>query len=115
MLLAIENPLGDPNTNIMKVVGFMDNVLTVVFTLEMMLKVITYGFLFNGKNSYLRNLWHLIDITLVFFSLISIIFRDVELNVFRVLRLLRVLRPIRMITKNEGLKVSVMALVSSIP
>ena len=115
ILLAIENPLSDTETNIMKVVIFLDHLMTVVFTLEVFLKIIVYGLIINGRKSFLRNLWHLVDLILVILSISSIVFKDVELNVFRVLRLFRILRPMRMITKNEGLRVSVLALFSSIP
>ena len=55
------------------------------------------------------------DCLIVIFSLISIFMSGSNFGVIKVLRLLRVLRPLRMISKNEGLKVSVMALISSIP
>lgn len=113
--LAIENPLLDPESTVMKVLFMLDKVMTFVFLTELILKVITNGLLLNGKDSYLRNGWNVLDFIIVFFSIVSLFFSDVNLGIFKILRLLRVLRPIRVISKNEGLKVSVMALISSIP
>lgn len=90
-------------------------VFTAVFTFEMIAKIITYGFLFNGRDSYLRNSWNILDFVIVWISLVSIIFSSVDLTFFKVLRVLRVLRPLRMISRNEGLKIAVKSLLNSIP
>ena len=41
--------------------------------------------------------------------------KSVNFGALRVLRLLRVLRPLRFISKNEGLKVAIQALIIGIP
>lgn len=90
--------------------------MTVIFTVELILKNIAFGFIVNGKNSYIRNPWNIIDFIIVLFSLISLFAQGgVDLSIFKVLRLLRVLRPLRMISRNEGLKISVQALLMAIP
>lgn len=48
----------------------MDYVFNALFTLEMTLKVITYG-LFIEEDSYLRDSWNLLDSFIVFSSLID--------------------------------------------
>lgn len=115
VLLAVENPLSDPTSTLMTILKYIDYGMTVIFTSEMILKIVTYGLLFNGKMSYLRNTWNIIDSLIVIVSLVSLGFTNVNLSFFKILRMLRVVRPIRMISKNEGLKISVMALLSSIP
>jgi hypothetical protein len=72
------------------------------------------GFLFNGKTSYLRNPYNIIDFFIVIVSLISIV-TDSNLSVFKSLRVLRLFRPLRVIQRNEGLKVAVHALLMAIP
>ena len=113
--LAIENPLNDPSGKLYEVLGYMDIALTAIFALEMVLKIISFGFIFNGKKSYLRNSWNIIDFTIVTFSLIDLSADNLELGIFKVLRLLRVLRPLRIISKNEGLKISIGALIIALP
>ena len=49
----------------------MDLSLTVFFTIEALLKIITLGFLFNGRKSYLKSGWNIIDFTVVITSLLS--------------------------------------------
>ena len=115
ILLAVESPLTDPDGSLMAVLSILDLIFTIVFTLELVLKNIAWGFMFNGKQSYIRNPWNIIDFIIVLFSLISLFATNVDLSIFKALRLLRVLRPLRMISKNEGLKISIQALLKALP
>ena len=74
ILLAIENPLSDPKSTLMQILKYIDYFMTAVFTSEMILKIITYGLIINGKQSYLRNTWNMVDCTIVIVSLISLVF-----------------------------------------
>jgi len=107
ILLAIENPLHDPDSALMQLIYKLDICMTTVFALEAVLKIIAYGFLFNGRKSYLRIPWNLIDFIIVLFSVVSLSLTNNKLKIVKVLRLLRVLRPLRVISRNEGLKVAV--------
>lgn len=73
--------------------------------MESLLKIITFGFIINGKTSYMRNGWNNLDIFAVGISWISIGFSNLDLNAIKVLRVLRVLRPLKMIARNESLKI----------
>ena len=115
ILLAVESPLTDPDGSLMAVLNVLDLIFTIVFTLELVMKNIAMGFIFNGKQSYIRNPWNIIDFIIVLFSLISLFATNVDLSIFKALRLLRVLRPLRMISKNEGLKISIQALLKALP
>lgn len=88
-----------------------------LFTVELILKVLVFGFLFNGPDSYLRNAWNIMDFIIVVFSLISLSLRDAgsKVSALKMLRMLRVLRPLRMISRNQGLKIAVFSLMNSIP
>jgi len=65
ILLALETPFMDPNSGKAEVIKILDIIMTVVFTLEFIIKVIAYGFVLNGSNSYLRNFWNLIDFVIL--------------------------------------------------
>ena len=54
------------------------------------------------------------DFFIVFVSLISIVTSS-NLAVFKAIRIMRLLRPLRVIQRNEGLKVAVQALFMAIP
>ena len=82
----------------------------------MITKIISYGFLINGPNSYLRTgwnilgiynhiiSWNILDFVIVNMALVSIFIDDDGGNLknFKILRTLRVLRPLRLISRNEG-------------
>ena len=115
VLLALENPLADPDSHYSFVLKKIDVVVSIIFTLELVIKVVVYGFIINGKDSYLKNAWNQMDFLIVTFSIISMSFQGVELGIFKVLRMLRVLRPLRMISRNPGLRIAVQSLINAIP
>jgi hypothetical protein len=69
-MLVLETPLDDKESMKIKVLTYMDYVVTGLFTIEMILKVIASGFACNGKQSYLRNTWNIADFFIVVISLI---------------------------------------------
>lgn len=48
VMLALDNPLNDPNSTESKVYGYIDYVHTVLFTFEMLIKIIGLGFFSNN-------------------------------------------------------------------
>jgi voltage-dependent calcium channel T type alpha-1G len=89
--------------------------LTTVFTLEALLKIIAFGFANCGSRSYIRSLWNQLDFIIVVISLISLVLPTNNLSSIKVVRLMKVLRPLRVISKNEGLKISIKALGVALP
>ena len=78
--------------------------MTGFFICEMLSKCIAYGFLFCGKNSYIRSGWSILDFIVVILATISIIFESYDVSFIKSLRILRVLRPLRLISRIKGLK-----------
>jgi hypothetical protein len=68
ILLTLENPLDDPKGQKADILYQIDLVVTIIFILECALKVLTFGFLFCGPDSYIKNPWNVIDFTIVIFS-----------------------------------------------
>jgi len=83
--------------------------------MELILKVCVYGFIINGPESYMHNSWNIMDFFIVLFSLISLAAKGVDLGVIKTFRMLRVLRPLRMIKRNQGLRIAITALMKAIP
>ena len=109
--LAIESPLLDPESSLAMVLVFVDIVMTTIFVIEALAKIIAFGFLINGKDSYLRSPWNVMDLIIVIFSIVSLSSQGSEyLKALKAIRLLRVLRPLRVIARNEGLKIAVSSL-----
>ena len=115
VMMIIDNPLNDPDGQLSYVLSQMDIVITSIFCFECAVKIIQYGLLFNGPNSYLKVSWNIMDIVIVCFSVLSIILSDINIPFIKVLRLLRVLRPLRVISRNESLKIAVISLINAIP
>ena len=49
ILLTLENPLDNPNSQKTLVLRYIDIVVTIIFVLECLVKVSVYGFLLNGQ------------------------------------------------------------------
>ncbi len=115
--LAIESPLDDPKNNKkLNVLNKIDYAMNAIFTLEMVLKILAQGFLLNGPNSYLRDSWNIIDFVSVLSSLLSMNPNTSDnFKVLKILRVLKVLRPLKMVSRNKGLKISIMSLIKSLP
>jgi hypothetical protein len=58
ILLALENPLDNPLSDYVQTLKRLDVVVSIIFTLELVIKVIVYGFWVNGKDSYIKNSWN---------------------------------------------------------
>jgi hypothetical protein len=93
----------------------LDIILSIIFLFELLIKVVVYGFAFNGPDSYMRSSWNVMDFIIVFFSMVSIAFADIDLGPIKILRMLRVLRPLRMISRNPGMKIAIQSLINAIP
>ena len=53
--------------------SIVDQIITFAFVLESIINIIFLGFLFNGKDSYLKDNWNILDFCIVIFSLVSIV------------------------------------------
>jgi hypothetical protein len=116
ILLAIDNPLNDPEGDLAITIGYLDLIITILFTIECVIKIIVFGFAFNGPLSYLRNGWNVLDFLIVVLSLISLSSSGSgDLSKIKALRTFRVLRPLRLISRNENLRLVINALIRSIP
>ena len=88
---------------------------TGIFILELVMKTIAMGFIVN-QYSYMRDGWNVLDFLIVVFSVIGYIIEEGnDGSSFELFKLLRVLRSLRMISKSEGLKLSVLSLIYSMP
>ena len=118
LMLALENPLEDPDSTIVAVLKVLDPIITGFFAFESGLKIIAFGFVLH-RSAYLRTAWNQMDFAIVVVSLVSVAMGDggggQAFQALRVIRTLRALRPLRMIERNPGMKQVVNALLHSIP
>jgi len=95
------------------VLFYFDIFFSLAFTLESFSKIIAWGLLFNGSESYLRDFWNIIDFFIVMVSNIDFFIGN-SLQIFKIFRVVRTLRPLRVITKNQGFKIVLQSLVLSV-
>ena len=117
VMLTIDNPNMDGKGSLASVLRVFDIVLTSLFTLECLINIILFGLFFNGKSSYARDPWNVMDLIIVLFSLLTLVLQGSgdELSVLKIFRMLRVLRPLRFLKRNLGLKIQVISLINAIP
>ncbi|VDM64230.1 unnamed protein product [Angiostrongylus costaricensis] len=118
--LAMERPSIPPHSVERKFLTFSSYVFTLIFTVEMAMKVIANGCVL-GRGAYFKDGWNILDGILVIISLVNVLFELFAtgdspkiFGVIRVLRLLRALRPLRVINRAPGVKLVVMTLISSL-
>uniref|UniRef100_A0A8C3TXR6 Sodium channel protein n=3 Tax=Passeriformes TaxID=9126 RepID=A0A8C3TXR6_CATUS len=111
--LAFEDIYLEDRKNIKTMLEYADRVFTYIFVLEMLLKWVAYGF-----KKYFTNAWCWLDFLIVDVSLISLVASTLgysEMGPIKSLRTLRALRPLRALSRFEGMRVVVNALVGAIP
>ena len=115
ILLALDNPLNDPNSTLTQCLFYMDIAITTIFLIESLIKIIVHGLIVNGTTSYLRSGWNIMDFSIVLFSMISLCIENSDFKILRIFRLMRVLRPLRLISRNKLLKIAIHSLFMAIP
>jgi len=113
LLLAADEPGLDQDSDFAHFLKMTDWVFTIVFTLELMIKVIVYGLMFT-PDAYLRDGWNVLDTFIVGVSLWSL-FSGGAGGAFKALRALRALKPLRTIKRAPGLKIVVDAIMACMP
>ncbi|KAM4756649.1 sodium channel protein type 4 subunit alpha [Cyanocitta cristata] len=111
--LAFEDIYIEQHKVIRTILEYADKVFSYVFVIEMLLKWVAYGF-----KVYFTNAWCWLDFLIVDVSLISLTANWLgysELGAIKSLRTLRALRPLRALSRFEGMRVVVNALLGAIP
>ncbi|XP_077170357.1 sodium channel protein type 4 subunit alpha [Paroedura picta] len=111
--LAFEDIYIERRQTIRTILEYADKVFSYVFVIEMLLKWVAYGF-----KVYFTNAWCWLDFLIVDVSLVSLTANWLgysELGAIKSLRTLRALRPLRALSRFEGMRVVVNALLGAIP
>eukprot|EP00746_Dinoflagellata_sp_MGD_P076201 gnl/MRDRNA2_/MRDRNA2_30674_c0_seq1.p1 gnl/MRDRNA2_/MRDRNA2_30674_c0~~gnl/MRDRNA2_/MRDRNA2_30674_c0_seq1.p1 ORF type:complete len:1012 (+),score=166.39 gnl/MRDRNA2_/MRDRNA2_30674_c0_seq1:174-3038(+) len=80
----------------------------------MVVKMVAIGFAF-GKEAYWRSGWNVLDGVVVIVSIVDWAAADSGMTMLKTLRILRAFRPLRVISRNESLKLVVNTLFKSVP
>lgn len=122
--MVLESPLSDPNSDLNYYLHQINLGITFIFSVELIIKVIVFGLIFNGYTSYLRDGWNILDSIIVMVSIFSLVMDSISKDDpnsqsttqnLELIKMLRVLRSMRLISRSEGLKLSVISLIHSLP
>ncbi|XP_076054052.1 sodium channel protein 1 brain-like isoform X2 [Oratosquilla oratoria] len=108
--LCFEDVHLDSKKELKEILNYLNIAFAVLFTIEMFLKWISFGFV-----KYFTSVWTLLDCFIVLVSVCSLFIEQDNLIALRSLRTLRALRPLRAISRWQGMKIVVNALMYAIP
>lgn len=116
LLLFLDTPkLADEYQ--IETISQMLTIIAIFFLVECISKIIIKGFVY-GEHSYLQDGFNRLDFILVTLSVINWIIAsssDEDISFMRSFRALRALKPLRVVSKNEGIKIVVDSMLKSIP
>jgi len=115
LILILESPMYDPESTFIRVMEYLNAAMTFVFIIEATVKIIVYGFIFNGESSYLRNIGNVMDFFVLIFSILGLFTFWGDAEFIKIMRLLRVLRPLSMVSRDPGMKTVIQSLGHAIP
>jgi len=90
----------------------LDKTFTILFFLELVIKVIALGLIMDD-GSYLRDNWNRLDFFIVGASMIELALSNIKFDV-KIFRMLRTLRPLRFVSHNVAMRLIVGALIESV-
>lgn len=114
LIVALDNPLNEPGSVFVVALSWVDTALTVFFLIEVVLKVVAFGFIMDD-DSYLRSNWNIMDLVITGMALFTWIGHGTKWKSVKTLRPFRALRPLRVISLNSGLKLVANSLIVSVP
>jgi hypothetical protein len=105
----------DSECEFQQVLAVVDLIVTILFIIEMVIKIIGLGFGF-AKHTYLGNSWNRLDFFIVVVSIINLILGDNDdLAALKSLRALRALRPLRLLSRYPGMQLVVGSILEGLP
>ncbi|XP_055343397.1 voltage-dependent L-type calcium channel subunit alpha-1D-like [Paramacrobiotus metropolitanus] len=102
-LLAAVDPVSATPTEFELVISYLDYFFTGLFTIELGMKIVAYGFILH-PGSFCRSWFNILDLLVVILSLVSYAFDDSEFSSIKTLRVFRVFRPLIAVNRAEGLR-----------
>ena len=93
-------------------INYSEIYFLMLFTIEMMIKIIALGLYNNGSTSYLRDNWNILDFIVVLFGYLNYL---PNIKSITVIRALRVLRPLRAIKSIPGMRIVIESILSALP
>jgi hypothetical protein len=94
-----EHHFDSANGSFNKLVDYGNFMLTLFFTFDAVAKIILMG-LYEHKRAYLKNIFNILDIMIVFMGLVSIMFREGHGWIVLLIYCIKCLRPVKLLEFN---------------
>ena len=111
-ILAWQSPLDPPNTKKAAFIDAIEEVYLIIFTFELLVKVVAYGVV-GHTSSYLRDPWCQLDFIIVTLSWVPILIPS--FGNYSVVRSVRALRPLRALKRMPGMVILINSMLSALP
>ena len=116
ILMAADDPLSDSNSGFNLFLIIFDYVLGSVWIFDLLVNFIVFGVYLNGRNSYLKVGWNFMDFLVSILFILSLgQLVGSEVGSLKSLRMTRILRTLRLISRSEGLKLTINSFLRSLP
>jgi hypothetical protein len=89
--------------------------MTGLFLTECLIKIIVYGFAWNGPDSYIKSSWNKLDFGIAIISSFSFLQLPSNYSTVKIFRLFRVLRPLRLVNRFPQMRIAVESIIQSVP
>jgi hypothetical protein len=109
VMMAMEHPRIPVGSNLMAVLEVSNLVLTIVFGIECLLKIITFG-----PITYWRKTSNKVDLSIVIFAVFLLLFENSGLSFVKSLRTLRALKALRVATRSNSMQQLINSIVFSV-
>lgn len=73
ILLILSDPFDSPDSSFNICLRYSDLFIVGLLFFEILIKIIATGFIFNGENSYIFNLWNIIELLVFILNLLGVI------------------------------------------
>ncbi|CAK9057472.1 unnamed protein product [Durusdinium trenchii] len=110
--MAIDSPLADPKAPMTQVIRGANYLFTALFGAEMVIKLIALGLIWS-EDAYLKNGWNILDGVVVITSVVDLTV-DSGTGFLKGVRILRAFRPLRIISRNQNLRVVAQTIFASL-
>lgn len=110
--MASDTPLADPKATLTQIIRGGDYVFAVLFGAEMVIKLVAFGLIFS-ENAYLKDGWNILDGVVVIVSIVDLAVAGGG-GFLKGVRILRAFRPLRIISRNQNLRVVAQTIFASL-
>ena len=114
LILAVDTfYLIDPSNIETIVFQYASVIFALCYFIEAFLQIVAYGLILHS-DSYLRDIWNVINIIILGFTIFDIWATSQNIRMLRVIRLFRVIRPLAIVSNSKDIKAILKALLKSL-